>query len=154
MSVREKPVANRYLDLRWKDASYRKHVNAIATGRSGIDTTQPDVPRRLMVAAVTNHRHRKSLLRTYDDHDQMIAAVVRPRTSAPRSHRREPVRAQTARETEVRIFDYDCGSGRQYPTTPFVHEPPVDQRDHRVVRVRIGYEADPIIETDSETTSY
>ena len=83
MSVREKPVANRYLDLKEKERSYMKHIGAVCRARSTINTTQPDTPRRLQVAAVNNARYRQNLKRDYNSNSRKISEIDqgRPQTT-------------------------------------------------------------------------
>lgn len=82
MSVREKPVASRYLDLKEKERSYMKHVGAVSRARATINTTQPDTPRRLQVAAVSNARYRQNLKRDYSTNARKISEIDqgRPQT--------------------------------------------------------------------------
>jgi hypothetical protein len=80
MSVREKPVASRFLDVHEKHLSYQKHVHAVAASRATINTKQPDIPRRLMLAEITNRNHRRKLLSTYDANDELVAQAARPDT--------------------------------------------------------------------------
>lgn len=90
MSVREKPVASRYLDLKEKEKSYRKHINAVVTARATINTTQPDTPPRLQVAAVNNARHRQNLKRDYESNMRKIMEVEQERPQTTKSMRRPP----------------------------------------------------------------
>ena len=75
MSVKLRPVSNRYLDMLEKERAYSKHVHAVVRSKASINTTQPETPRRLLVAERNNTRHRNGMLRTFADHDRMIAEV-------------------------------------------------------------------------------
>jgi hypothetical protein len=150
MSIREKPVASRFLDVHEKHYHYQKHVNAVASSRATINTKRPEVPRRLMVAAVANKNHRKKLLLTYDQNDDLVAEAARPGT-CPQAVRRPIPR------NAINIFRCDPVGSSRDPTHPklspwmlptsFVPE----DHPHRVVGVKIGFESEPIIETEPES---
>jgi hypothetical protein len=78
MSVRERPVANKILDAHQKTYSYEKHVHAVVSSRATIDTTQPATPRRLLLSAMANDRHRKKVLGTYAIQSDLVVGVMRP----------------------------------------------------------------------------
>jgi hypothetical protein len=152
MSIREKPVASRHLDVREKGYSYQKHVHAVATSRSTINTQRPDVPPRLRVWAVTNGRHRQHLLRTYDEHNELISEAVRPQSSARPARQRLPANS-------INVFRYDpVVTPRNQPQAnlprwPIPNSFAPEPQAHKHVSVKIGYQSDPIIETETETES-
>ncbi|OHT00517.1 hypothetical protein TRFO_32748 [Tritrichomonas foetus] len=128
MSVREKPVANRYLDLKEKRISYGKHVHAVRTVKPSIDTSQPDMPRRLQIAAINNAKYRRDLRRDQARNARKILEIenLRPQTSRTPRHyivaetfedETDSFRPQTpAKEVplkEIYIFQYDdcCSNG-------------------------------------------
>jgi hypothetical protein len=98
MSARDKPVASRHLDLKDRDISYRKHVNAVRKSRSTINTSEPDVPPRLQVAAVCNERHRRGLLRSFADRGHLISEAVGrvPARASTRSRQKTSVARRMA----------------------------------------------------------
>ncbi|OHT10647.1 hypothetical protein TRFO_04147 [Tritrichomonas foetus] len=84
MSVREKPVASRLLDLKEKERAYSRHVTAVVRARATINTTQPDTPRRLLVAANNNAKYRRSLKREYDNNARKVRDLSRPQSQQTR----------------------------------------------------------------------
>jgi hypothetical protein len=46
MSVRENPVANRICDMKDKGRAYQKHLDALASAKTTIDTSSPELSRR------------------------------------------------------------------------------------------------------------
>jgi hypothetical protein len=139
MSVRDKPVASRHLDLKEKDISYRKHVNAVHKSQSTINTTPPDVPRRLQVAAVCNERHRRGLLKSYADHGHLIFEAVH-RAPTARSGLRQKARVPAA----AKELDAFTAEPRRLASRP----PTAPAKGGRVVAVRIGYGDQPIVEEE------
>jgi hypothetical protein len=155
MSVRETPVVSRFLDLKEKDTSYRKHMTAVRKSRPTVDTSQPDVPPRLQVAAVNNDCYRKGILRSYADHQQMIADATRPRTvpaPAVRHRSASHPRVVPTLAEEFNIFPPEpvLPSQRLSARLPPIpcdrppREPPARRGD--VVAVKIGYAEDAIVE--------
>lgn len=163
MSVREKPVANRYLDLKEKDKAYRKHLHAVATSRASINTTQPDVPRRLVVAQASNDRHRKGLKKSFAEHSRMIDDVRRPQTS--QIGRLSLNSRSTFRSGYEDNYSYKS-SARSPPIKKLLPEKlpsvrresdesartperpaPLPRRTQKIDAVMIGFEDNPIIET-------
>lgn len=119
MSVREKPVASRYLDLKEKERAYGRHVKAVATSRPTINTTQPDTPRRLMVAERNNAQFRRNQMRTMDQRDRMVNEVHRPYTSKPSRTSQRYSNSPPSRDTfrDLDLFQYDTGRN-QTPQRP------------------------------------
>jgi hypothetical protein len=56
MSVREAPVANRVCDAKDKDRAYKKHIEAVASAKTTIDTSSPEMTRRTRVKAEAHSR--------------------------------------------------------------------------------------------------
>lgn len=158
MSVREKPVSSRYLDLLEKERCYRRHVKKVAHSRATINTSQPETPRRLMVAERNNTRYRNGMRRTFVERDIMVASVERPRTTTfgARSTRSSNMFSpQSSVHDDVDLFSRDIMTpqpGRKRATTvDRVREPSSPQtpqaRARKVDAVRIGYGPRPIIES-------
>jgi hypothetical protein len=156
MSVREKPVANRHLDLINKDEAYRKHVSAVASLRPSINNVQPDFPPRLRVAAIANQRHRQNLLQSYAKHAQMIAEATRPGVAPrTRSTRRglSPHSHPKVQQPEFEMVPAPVSppsSRRQGPMSPRITTPGSAPR----VSVRIGFDDQPIVTEETDSTIF
>lgn len=158
MSVREKPVANRYLDLLEKERSYRRHVHKVARTKATINTTQPETPRRLMVAERNNTRYRNGMRRTFVEHDRLVSDVARPRTATvgPRAGRSTNTFSQRSSfrdESDIFSSDIMTPQPQKYlPTADHMEEPRYPQtpqgRTRRVEAVRIGFGPKPVIEAE------
>lgn len=75
MSVKDLPVANRYLDVKEKERAYKKHLRAIACAKPTIDTSAPPPPNRMRVKSQMDNCYRQSVLRELATRDKMIADV-------------------------------------------------------------------------------
>ena len=156
MSVREKPVSNRFLELLDRERCYRRHVKKVANTKATINTTQPETPRRFMVAERNNTRYRNGMRRTFVEHDRMVATVDRPRTAnvGSRSTRSTNMFAQQPDVyDDVDIFSRDIRTpdagmkrnGVERFREPSSPETP-KERARKVDAVRIGFGPKPIIE--------
>jgi hypothetical protein len=141
MSIHEKPVANRLIDLQDKHTSYRKHVSAVSCSRATINTSQADVPPRLQVAAVSNHRHRRGLVRGYVDHDRMMRSATRPETVAG-------WRGAIPRAREPEISEYETAYRRQGSRLASRVLPRQELVPRKQISVRIGFSDQPIVAED------
>lgn len=177
MSVREKPVANRYLDFRQKQIAYSKHVNAIKNMKASIDTSQPETPRRLMIAAVNNQKYRSNVKKDQARNWRQILEVEhRPQSARTTKHYivketfndedNESMRPSTATRDQqyfdIDIFQYDDVStgalramqvngewkqGVELNPTPYITEFTDQKLPNKRDSVKIGYQDDPIYET-------
>jgi hypothetical protein len=141
MSIRERPVANRFLDIQDKHCSYRKHVSALYRSRPTVNTVQPDTPLRLQVSAMASDRHRRGLMRAYIDAGRVAVGASRPGTTKSRrgtgvseTYEYETAYQRQGSRAEPRILPRD-------PLTP----PP-----KKSVSVRIGYREHPIVTEEAE----
>lgn len=171
MSVKEKPVASRYLDFVEKDKAYRKHLHTVATCRPSINMTQPDPPRRLIVAQASNDRYRKGLKKSFADRSIMIDDVRRPQTS--QIGRLSLNSRSTFRSGYDDTSSYKS-SARSPPIKKLLPErrpavrresdevrpperpvPSIPRRTQKIDSVKIGFGDTPIIESEEiyETTS-
>ena len=163
MSVREKPVSNRFLELLDRERSYRRHVKKVANTKATINTTQPETPRRFMVAERNNTRYRNGMRRTFVEHDRMVATVERPRTAnvGSRPTRSPNMFTQQQQQQQqhdvyedVDIFSRDIRTPdagmRRGATVERFREPSSPEtpkgRARKVDAVRIGFGPKPIIE--------
>lgn len=138
MSVREKPVASRYLDLKDKERSYMKHVGAVRRARSTINTTQPDTPRRLQVAAVNNARYRRNLKRDHDVNARKITEI-------------DQGRPQTSQQTH-RLLGMNRYSQSRTPSR--VTRPPLPNDDPRDIDVFASLTRDPLTPPRPQAKKY
>ncbi|EAY05698.1 hypothetical protein TVAG_005420 [Trichomonas vaginalis G3] len=81
MSVRDRPAANRFLDMKEKEFKYRQHLNFVRTAKGGIDMTTPDVPPRLRLMKRNNAIYREKLIKNMTVHDRLIENARRPGTA-------------------------------------------------------------------------
>lgn len=81
MSVRERPVANRFLDMKEKELKYKTHLHLVRTCKPCIDMTQPETPRRLLLMQRNQEDYRRRVKETNKVHDRMIRDIQRPHTA-------------------------------------------------------------------------
>ena len=82
MSVRERPVASRYLDLKEKELKYRQHVRTLRTCKAQIDTKEVEMAPRFKVAARNQAIFREKMRQRNAEHTRMIEDVRRPKTAS------------------------------------------------------------------------
>ena len=89
MSVRERPVASRYLDMKEKELKYRQHVRTLRTCKAQIDTKEVEMAPRFKLAARNQAIFREKLKQRDAMHTRMIEDARRPKTATTFSDRDE-----------------------------------------------------------------
>ena len=80
MSVREKPVCSRFLDLQEKERHYSQHMSKVVRAKALINTTHPDTPRRIQVSQRNSALLRQSMKQSFGFNMRKVDEVDRRRS--------------------------------------------------------------------------
>lgn len=103
MSVREKPAANRYLQMREQEDAYNKHMKALADARPTINTTQPPLSGRLRELQKKNEQNRRMMIAGMERKEKLLDRT-KNKSKTPRKFELKP---QTARPRQDIYDDID-----------------------------------------------
>ena len=77
MSVRKQSYSNRLVELKDREDMYLKHIEALKSAKSTLDTSQPPFPKRLGYAQKKNKEFRENVIQNMNKHDQMVKSARR-----------------------------------------------------------------------------
>ena len=120
MAYREKPILNRYCELRETEKAYKKHLQAVASAKSVVDTSPPVAPKRLKCQERQTELFRKKLTNGQEEHLRLVRGD-------------DPI-----------IKDLERLNHHLFPTSRYDFED--DSSEEMETSVKIGYSKEPIIE--------
>ena len=81
MSVREKPIANRYLAQIEQEEAYKKHTQALANARPTVNTSKPVSSSRIRMMKVRNAENRKRIIQQNEVKERMLSKAQKGKKS-------------------------------------------------------------------------